>query len=330
MKNIKVKLVGILIAIVFVALTLPTKVLGANDELQVVCNEEGNYVIYAKSLQKGEGFKFAISDNPTAKEIDLNYINSVTDEENNQVALVEKAKYEGEKYIYIKTDSQVICEGQPINFAEAFDQQKMEKVETTTNRIATEVVTDIVEKEEQVNGVNVKITVGGLEITDSKNDTYYYATTKLPAEKYSELKALAENINANYNDMDMYTRIETAKQFYNLYIELVEKQNWVLVENMTIMQPNDAEEGEEYVVYLKKVDENGKEIVNDVKFMTSYRTDTEQSIPGMTEQKIVKETTKLPITGDSMVLFTILAIIIIVAIVVFVKMKKLQDKKAER
>ena len=140
---------------------------------------------------------------------------------------------------------------------------------------------------------------------------------------------LAEQINSSYNEMDMYERIKTAKQFYNLYNELKGLQNWLEVENMTIMQPNDAQKGEQYVVYLKKLDEDGNETI-DVKLMTSYREDEEEKIPGKTETRVVKETAKLPITGDSIILFVVLAAIVIIAIIVFIRMKKLQNKENKK
>lgn len=331
MKKFKVKLTGVIIALIIIALLIPTKVLGAaNEDLQIVKAEQ-DYIIYVKDLAKTE-FDFAISEKPDADDIDLNYIKSVEDEDGNQVAFVTLEKYDNElknnanNYIYIKTAEGVECK--EINFEDAFDKEKMAEVETSTKRIATELVTDIVEKDEEVDGVKVKVTVGGLKITDSDKATYYYSMTKLPADTYTELMELAEKINAEYNTMDMYTRIETAKQFYNLYHELEAQQNWVEVENMTIMQPNDAQKGEQYVVYLKKVDENGTETV-DVKLMTSYREDEEEKIPGRTETRVVQETAKLPITGDSIVLFVILAVIILVAIIVFIRMRKLQNKESK-
>ena len=331
MKKFELKLTGVVIALIIIALLIPTKVLGANEELQIVKTEQ-DYIIYVKKLAKTE-FDFAISDKDNATEMELNYINSVEDEEGNQVAFVTQTKYNNElstnahNYLYIKTTEGV--EIKEINFDDAFDKAKMEEVETTTKRIETEVVTDIIEKDEEVEGVKVKVTVGGLKIIDTDQATYYYASTKLPAEKYSELMELAEKINSNYNTMDMYERIETAKQFYNLYNELKELQNWVEVENMTVMQPNDAQKGEQYVVYLKKLGEDGNETI-DVKLMTSYREDEEEKIPGKTETRVVKETAKLPITGDSIILFVVLAAIVIIAIIVFIRMKKLQNKENKK
>ena len=331
MKKFELKLTGVVIALIIIALLIPTKVLGANEELQIVKTEQ-DYIIYVKDLAKTE-FDFAISDKDNATEMELNYINSVEDEEGNQVAFVTQTKYNNElstnahNYIYIKTTEGV--EIKEINFDDAFDKAKMEEVETTTKRMETEVVTDIIEKDEEVEGVKVKVTVGGLKIIDTDQATYYYASTKLPAEKYTELMELAEQINSSYNEMDMYERIKTAKQFYNLYNELKGLQNWLEVENMTIMQPNDAQKGEQYVVYLKKLDEDGNETI-DVKLMTSYREDEEEKIPGKTETRVVKETAKLPITGDSIILFVVLAAIVIIAIIVFIRMKKLQNKENKK
>ena len=331
MKKFELKLTGVVIALIIIALLIPTKVLGANEELQIVKTEQ-DYIIYVKKLAKTE-FDFAISDKDNATEMELNYINSVEDEEGNQVAFVTQTKYNNElstnahNYLYIKTTEGV--EIKEINFDDAFDKAKMEEVETTTKRMETEVVTDIIEKDEEVEGVKVKVTVGGLKIIDTDQATYYYASTKLPAEKYTELMELAEQINSSYNEMDMYERIKTAKQFYNLYNELKGLQNWLEVENMTIMQPNDAQKGEQYVVYLKKLDEDGNETI-DVKLMTSYREDEEEKIPGKTETRVVKETAKLPITGDSIILFVVLAAIVIIAIIVFIRMKKLQNKENKK
>ena len=331
MKKFELKLTGVVIALIIIALLIPTKVLGANEELQIVKTEQ-DYIIYVKDIAKTE-FDFAISDKDNATEMELNYINSVEDEEGNQVAFVTQTKYNNElstnahNYLYIKTTEGV--EIKEINFDDAFDKAKMEEVETTTKRMETEVVTDIIEKDEEVEGVKVKVTVGGLKIIDTDQATYYYASTKLPAEKYTELMELAEQINSSYNEMDMYERIKTAKQFYNLYNELKGLQNWLEVENMTIMQPNDAQKGEQYVVYLKKLGEDGNETI-DVKLMTSYREDEEEKIPGKTETRVVKETAKLPITGDSIILFVVLAAIVIIAIIVFIRMKKLQNKENKK
>lgn len=335
MGKLKTEILKGIMALTLVVLVLvaPTYVVGKNTtdtevQTQIINTNTGDYIIYIKELLNKE-FSFAISNEADASEMDLNYIKSEKDEDENNVAFIKTAKYEkleadAKTYLYVKTGEDVLTT--EINLEKAFKQEQMEEVEKTTTRIETEVKTDITKKDEEVNGVKVKVTVGGLKILDESKADFYYGRTKLPAKDYTELVELANKINDEYDEMDMYTKIETAKEFHALYTSLAEKQEWTKVEDKTIMQPEDAKKDEQYVVYLKKVDENKKETI-DLKIMTSYREDEEEKIPGRTETKIVKETTKLPITGDSIILFVILAAIILVAIIVFVRMKKLQGKE---
>lgn len=319
------------VALIMLVSLVPTYSNGADMEIQIVHNQKEDYIIYVKELANKE-FDFAISKNADTKEIDLNYTKSVKDEEGNQVVLISKEKYneiqkDEKTYLYIKTNEDVRIK--EIDLKIAFEQSDMEEVEKTTTRIQTEIVTNLVERNEEVSGVKLKVTVGGLKILDDTNSNFYYASTKLPAEKYTQLSELANRINTEYKNMNMYTKIETTKQFYNLYKELQQNQNWIKVENGTIKQPNQAQKDEQYVVFLKKIDENSKETI-DMKIMKSYREDEEEKIPARTETKVVKETAKLPITGDNIVLFIILAIAIVIAIIVFIRIKKLQKEKADK
>lgn len=334
MKKIINKLVGIALTILLVTFVLPVYSLGANvnENLQIVETEEGDYIVYLKDINKE--FKYAISDKKNATEMELHYDDEKEDQLENKVALITKTKYEeiknnAETFLYIKEQDNTVTIRQ-LDFAQAFTTKNMETVENTTKRIETTLVKDLLKKDVEENGVKVKVTVGGLIVKENKNSNYYYSITKLPAEKYSRLQELADIINNKYATMSMYEKIEISKEFYNLYTELKENQNWKEVENSTIMQPEDAVEGEQYIVFLKETDENGNEKAVDVKFMTSYRADKEENEQGQTETKVVKETTKLPITGESIALFVILAIVIVAIIIVFIRMKKLQNKKINK
>lgn len=64
----------------------------------------------------------------------------------------------------------------------------------------------------------------------------------------------------------------------------------------------------------------------DSKFLISKETETPTY---EREQKVVEETTKLPITGDSFLLIIALGIIIVMMIFVFIKMKKAK-KEADK
>lgn len=330
MKGLQVKFMTAVLIVILVALTIPVNVFAAEANIQVVKAEDNNYIIYVENLANTE-FKFAIATREDATEAELDYINSVTDGEGNQVALIEKTRVNsGTNYIYIKTDDGTTINA--VDFSETstqvFDIAKMQTVETTTNRIRTELLTNLEERNEVIDGVQYTETVGGLKIVDEENVTYFYESVKLPAEKYSELKELADKLNSEYESKDMYSKIEFAKEFYNLYEELINQATWEAVDNMVIRQPINAQKDDQYVVLLKKVTEDGTETY-DAKFMISYREDEEEKIPESTETKVVQETTKLPITGDSIVLFVILAVIVLALILVFVRMKKLQSKESK-
>ncbi|MBQ2938227.1 MAG: hypothetical protein IJE05_05065 [Clostridia bacterium] len=331
MKKIQVKLVITMIAILAMLFLLPIQVFGTNEEMQMIKTNNEDYIIYIKELQN-TSFEFAITQSLDTEEMDRNY-QSAEDDNGNHVVLISKEKYEEisgqNNYLFVKKDGKLIIEGIKLDFNQVFTTQNMEQVELTSKKIETQLITDITEKDEEINGVKVKITVGGLKINAKENSNYYYAITKLPSERYDTLKELADKINTDYEKSDMYSKIDLSKQFYSLYSDLADEQDWKKVDNYTILQPNDAKKGDQYVVYIKEVDENQNETV-DVKFMTSYREDEEEKIPGRTESKIVKETTKLPITGDSIILFVILAVIVIVAVIVFIRMKKLQNAKTGR
>ena len=329
MRGLKVKIMTMVLIVAMIALIIPLNVFAAEAEVQVVKTDKG-YIIYAKGLADSK-FQYAITSEKGAEEVDLNYINSVEDEDNNQVMLIESEKIaQGTNYIHTKVneDGKEVKTVNEINFEnQSFNTEKMEIVENTTKRIKTELKTNLEKINEVRDGMQYTETIGGLQIVDDENATYYYERTKLPADQYSKLQELANELNIGYEEKDMYSKIEYANEFYNLYNALIENAKWEPVEkDLTIKQPIEAQKGEQYVVLLKKVAQDGTETY-DAKFMTSYREDEEEKIPGKTETKVVQETAKLPITGDSIILFAILAVIVLALILIFVRMKKLQNKE---
>ena len=111
---------------------------------------------------------------------------------------------------------------------------------------------------------------------------------------------------------------------------MISNVNWKEVTNLTIEQPESSEEssgvGEKYIVFLKKVAKDGEE-TTDVQFLQEYY----DYQPNVEKEKIVtKETAKLPITYDSIMLIVILAIVIIAIVIVFIRMKKLENKDEQK
>lgn len=336
MKSFTKKLAILLIALLTIVTLMPlSKVFAANEGVQLVKATNGNIVIYVNGLEKND-FAYALSNKEGATEGELTYKKSVLDSENseeaNYVAVVTPKELSQNGYLYVKKNGEDVANTIQINadVNNMFTQEQMSLVENTTKRIATEVITDSNSREETVNEIKYTYTVGGLKITDDQTATYSYVMVKLPADGYTNLQNLANELNIN--DKTVCDRIQLAKNFYNQYQALLDNANaensWKAVENMQILQNEDYENNENYVVLLKKVATDGT-TTYDAKFMNTKFTNTETVIPASTQEVKKQETSKLPITGDSIALFVILAALIIMAIFVYVRMKK-ANKKADK
>ena len=323
MSNVKTKMIGTIL-ILLLLISVPFIVLGANEKMQIISTEDGDYLIYVQELTKE--FKYALSNNQNESTDTLNFINSVPDDEGNQVVFISNEKYQEIKdndvFIWIKDSENQIINAEKLDFSLAFEKTKMNNVETMTKRIKVD-TTKTLTRTEDIEGVKTTVTTGAIEITDNKEAIYSYSTVKLPAdEKYNQLAELSQTINEKYNEMDMYSRIKTANEFYNLYDELVSKVQWQEVKDMIIRQPEDSKNGEKYIVFIKKVEGNTETV--DAQFLTCY----EDYNPEYEKQeKQVAETTKLPITYDSILLIVILVVIAIALVIVFIRMKSLNKKE---
>ena len=181
MKKFQSKLGLVIIAILIITFILPIQVLGTNEgsnnNLQIIETDNGDYIVYIKDLQNTE-FEFEITQSPDTKEIDLNYEKSKQDDDGNEVVFISENDYkqisETNNYLYVRKDGKTLINGEKLDFSLAFSKGNMEYIENTMvtekekQRIATELVTDIVEKDEVVDGVKIKVTVGGLKILNNK------------------------------------------------------------------------------------------------------------------------------------------------------------------
>jgi len=124
-------------------------------------------------------------------------------------------------------------------------------------------------------------------------------------------------------------KIKTYKSFYNLYNNLLKIQNWREVQDSQIIQPEDSNKGDTYIIFLNKIAEDGTQ-TQDVKFLTTNVTEKEgETIETSVEPITVKEAKKLPITGESLALFIVLAVISIVATIVYFRVKKLKNENTK-
>ena len=126
MKSLKAKLVVLLITMLLFTMLVPfSRVAAANEGVQLIQTDNG-VVIYVERLEKTE-FDYALSDKADATEMELNYINSVTDDEGNQVALITTEDFtETENNLYIRTNDEE-AKHIELDFNNMFTQDKMEK-----------------------------------------------------------------------------------------------------------------------------------------------------------------------------------------------------------
>ena len=129
---------------------------------------------------------------------------------------------------------------------------------------------------------------------------------------------LATRISKINSKTDMYTQIETYSEFLKLFNSLKpnSEAGWIKADKNVIYQPEDAEDGEEYVLWIK--DNNTGDI--DVQFLSSTKKESTEK---------VKETitTKLPVTYDNNTLLIVFAILIILIVVVAIRIKYLNKKE---
>lgn len=301
MNKARKTLAGVTITII-ATMIIPIKAQAAETtNLEVVQTGEDKYIIYIQDLQKKE-FNYAISEKQTAQESDLKYFKSTQDDDENQVAVVEKNVYDFAKspkaYLWIKQGDKQITSAQEIDFSNVFTISQIEEVENTSKKINTEIVSDLSEEEKtDENGVKITTTVGGIKIKDTEDAKYFYQLMTA-TDEYETLMETAEKLKDEYNKADMYTTIKMAKDFYEKYSALVTKTNWNEVQNMEIRQPQDATEGSKYVVFIKKVE--GDKETYDVKFLTSQE---EQNPAYARGKKLIQEIIKLPFTGDNLSIY---------------------------
>ena len=236
MNQISTKLLTTIAIFLFVAI-IPIAVFAANENVSVVSeiNNESKieYIIYIKDYTD-QNFKYAFTTNANPEEMDLSYINSISDLGENQVAFLDIATYEelseqsSTIYMWAKDESEnLILNGIQLDLNQALSEEEIDNVETLTKRIEVKIAETQEDattvRNENIDGVDEVANVGYVEILDDdKKATYYYERTKLPdAEKYNQLMVLAEKINNEYDEMDMYEKVQFGTEFNELYSKVI-------------------------------------------------------------------------------------------------------------
>lgn len=309
-------------------LAIGNKVLAVNENITILQKTSDEYVVYLKSAIDKE-FEFVYTNEVLEDDAKLDYIKSAKDSKDGaNVAYVDSAMYEKyfknaeNTYIWAKSGEDKLALGSKVDLKTVVTEDMVQFVINTTKRIdvSTESKEVVVVEE---NGIKYTTTTGKIEIKDDENVPYYYTLINIADSKeYAELMTLAETINKT-ETASTVEKLDNTKKFNDLYERLlseIKEDKWVKAENMQIPQPKESKTGDKYVVWIKQVGES--EEVNDVQFMTCYKEEDKQFI---TEEQVIIETSKLPITYDSIALFIVLGVAVVVFVVIFIVRKKQKD-----
>ncbi len=346
LKKFKIKLLSFFIITLLAFIIQPVKAQAVNENISVVNIQKNEYIIYIKDYTDKQ-FKYSFTNNDNSKETELSYINSISDLEGNQGAFFDEETYQKLKgktiYLWAKDENNnFILTGTQIDLTNSLTKENIGITENTTKRIAVEIAksketTNSTKpvRTEKVNGIKETAKSGYIKITDSKNAMYYYKRVKTTdSEDYSKLMKLAEEINNKYSGMDIYEKIQANKEFYNLYSKLINEVDWQEVKDMEVKQPESARlsngVGDKYIVFLKKVSQNGEQIT-DAQFLQEYydyepitKKDKIETIETQATSSLPLK--YLPLTYDSIMLIVALAIVVVALIVIFIRMKKASKK----
>ncbi len=322
MKKVKSKIaIGILCAISFlVAMSLTVQASTEDKKVEIVKLVNDEYVIYIADNLTTE-FEFAFSTGN--EEEPTTYLPAGTEGENtvafrNETTI--QVYGENAHYLWVKTaENAYILKAKEIDWATAMTTEEVDKIQNLTKTIQT-TTTQVKIQDEVVDGKNIQVTVGAVEIKEE--GTYTYQIVKVPETgDYRDFVNLADRISKFTDETDMYTKLSVYHAFYAIYTQLhnaLVADAWENVVDSQILQPEDAQNGDQYIVWIKGTNANGT--VEDVQFLTSDREDT---ILKEREQII----TKLPVTYDNNVLLFVLAGLVVVTIAVSVRIKMLENKK---
>lgn len=309
-------------------LAIGNNVLAVNENITILQKTSDEYVVYLKSAIDKE-FEFVYTNEVLEDDAKLDYIKSAKDSKDGaNVAYVDSAMYEKyfknaeNTYIWAKSGEDKLALGIKVDLKTVVTEDMVQFVTNTTKRIDVNTESkEVVVVEE--NGIKYTTTTGKIEIKDDENVPYYYALTNIADSKeYADLMTLAEIINKS-ETASTVEKLDNTKKFYDLYEKLlseIKADKWVEVENMQVPQPKESKTGDKYVVWFKQV--GASEEVKDVQFMTCYKEEDKQFI---TEEQVIIETSKLPITYDSIALFVVLGVAVVIFVVIFVVRKKQKD-----
>ena len=327
MKKTISKLIVLIIAFLLSIVIMQISVYATNENIEILEKSNGDYLIYIKDNLNND-FEFAFSNVANADKNSLSYMDSETDgtgENASKVAYVNsvtKALFNQPTYMWARIGTNYILEGVQVDLSKAMHEYDLQYAASLTKEIDVDTTKTNTVKE-TIDGKEITTTVGKVVLTNiNENANYSYILVKLPnSQEYNKLMDLATRVSKFNSTTNMYQRINVYKEFLNTFNNLIpsDTDNWIDVQENEILQPEDAEDGEQYILWIRE-SQNNQTTKLDIQFLTSHKK--------YSEEKIMETiTTKLPITYDNNTLLIVLAILILVSVVVCIRIKTLKNKE---
>lgn len=327
MKKTIFKLILLIIAFLLSIVIMQNSVWATNENIEILEKSNGDYLIYIKDNLNND-FEFAFSNVANVDKNSLSYMNSETDgigENANKIAYVNsvtKALFNQPTYMWARIGTNYILEGVQVDLSKAMHEYNLQYVASLTKEIEVDTTkTNTVKK--MIEEKEITKTVGKVILTNiNENANYSYILVKLPnTQEYNKLMNLVAIVSKFNSTTNMYKRINVYKEFLNTFNNLIPSytDNWIDIQENEILQPEDAEDGEQYILWIKE-SQNDQTIKLDIQFLTSHKK--------YSEEKIMETiTTKLPITYDNNILLIALVILVLVSVTVYIRIKTLKNKE---
>lgn len=301
-------------------------VLAVSNDYTVLQKSDTEYVVYLKASVDKE-FEFAYTNSNLTDDSSLDYIKCAKDQADGlKVAYVDDTLYANffkdkeATYLWAKDGENYIAKGIKLDLSDNVTEDIVSFVTNTSKRISVKTDGENVVTEEK-DGIKYTTSTGKIEIPVKEGATYSFVIKNNEGD-YAKLLELADKINASSSE-NTVTQLDNSKEFYDLYQSIVAELEWEKVTNNEVLQPEDAKDGDKYVVFIKEETADGS--VTDAQFMTSSVKTDKQFV---TEEQVIKEVVNLPITYDSLVLFVVLAVaVVIFAVLLIVRKKSKKESK---
>lgn len=326
MKKTKVSKLTLIFAIFIMTIALLQGFsLAQSENIQMIKKNNEEYMIYIEELLDQE-FQFAFS-NDTNNE-NLKFYESATDkvENGNHIAYIDSTIYnqsfkeKSNVYLWIKQGDVYKIEAQKVDLNDAISEEEIQSLNQLTKKISVEIGNKDLPVENK-DGVTQNVKIGTINITDNKTEKYYYQIVKaINDTDTSRIIELVSELNV-LDGKNIYEKLSVYNEFKQTYSKVApkldEKDWWNEVQDYTIEQPVDSKKGDKYIVWIKdssKVDFQIMECNDD--YLPEYEN----------KKTVVKEVTKLPVTGASIAVFVALGIILVLIVLVVI-VKKNNGKK---